>query len=339
MKKLKLVFACMLAVVLALSSLSLGIFADGASDGKTIGETVNLIYVKKNERGTGYSWDNINDVFTMTSMCIDTDDSYGLRLPDGATIMLEGDNVIRASYCAISIEGSVTVKGNGTLTLYSDTYGMVATNADQNKKISFLGGSVKIVSGGDGIYTENMIVTQNDKGKLEVSTTADNSYSINARQIKLLGGKFTADSPICSRDIKITGMDMDLACESSAIVIKGANADDPWGKVKMSMVSVKAGEDRAALSIVDTYSGEKCISTKLKKEYTATSMFYGDSVAGYWDFVTIGIAVLVIAAVVATPFIKHKAELKKVEEAKARARAQEEAARKEAQKQKYDIKK
>ena len=162
MKKIKLTIMCVLALLLV--AVPMCVMAN-ADDDKVISETLNLVYVRKNEAGPGYSWANRTDTFTMTNMCIDTTDEYGLRLPDGATVVLEGNNIIRANYCALSTEGTITFTGSGTLTLYSNNYGIIATNADMNKKVTFFDGKVKIESAGDGIYTENMMVTQNKKAK------------------------------------------------------------------------------------------------------------------------------------------------------------------------------
>ena len=335
MKKIRLSILCIFALLVLIVPMCVMANAD---DSSVISETVNLVYVRKNERGPGYSWANKTDTFTMTNMTIDTTDEYGLRLPDGATVVLEGNNVIRANYCALSTEGSITFTGSGTLTIYSNSYGIIATNADMNKKVTFFGGKVKIESGSDGIYTENMMITQNKKANLEINATGENAYSINARQVKLLGGTYKANSPISSRDIKISRIKLEILGTRPAFNLVGADPEKPYDKIAFNSVSIKLGVDSATLAAAEGYGGESCVSTKVKNEYTATSMFYGDSVPGYWDFVTIAVAILIIAAVIATPYVKNKMELKKVEEAKAAAHAEEERARKEAQKEKYDIK-
>ncbi len=338
MKNIKVISSVLAVLFILLQFSVVGAFAAGESSGNVILETVNLIYVKKNETGTGWSWANRTDTFTMTNLCIDTDDQYGLRLPAGATVVLEGNNVISAKYCAMSIEGDVTFTGSGTLTLKSDSYGMIATNSNQNKKVIFDSGKINIECGTDGIYTQNMVVSQIDKANINV-TTREGGNAVNARQVKLLGGKFTANAPIKAKDVKISNLALSLTCTSPAIVIDNANADDPYAKISFTSVALRGGASADEISDISDYAGEYCLSAKVKKEYTATSLFFGDSVAGYWDFVAIAVAILIIAAVIATPYIKHKNAIKKVEAAKAAAREEEEKFREQRMQEKYEKKK
>ena len=101
-------------------------------------------------------------------------------------------------------------------------------------------------------------------------------------------------------------------------------------------VGIKVGSTSDALADSDKYNGENVISTKIKREYRQKSLFWGDKVAGYWDFVTIGVAVLVVAAVIATPYIKNKRSIAAVDAAKARAREEEKQNRLQAQKENKD---
>lgn len=344
MKRIRLSVISVLTIIFIISSMCVVSFADTAtttsaptektSENGVILETVNLVYANKNMRGSGYFWDNINDTLTITNMTIDTTDSYGLRIPADATLVLEGKNTIRASKCALSLEGNLTVKGTGSLTLYSDGYGINASATDMNKKLTFKEGSVTINSEGDGIYSENAIISQNNKAKLEINVGAADAYAINARQVKLLGGTFKSDASIYSRDIKVSNIALDIESSMPAFIINGAAEGAPYEKVKLTDVSIKAGDASASLSKADAYNGEKCVSTKAHKEYTKTSMFleiFGVSIkgTGYLDFVLIGVAILLVAAFIATPYIKNKKSLSEVEAAKAAAREEEKQNRKQ----------
>jgi len=343
MKRIRLSVISVLTIFFIISSMCVGVAADTAtttsapnektSENGVILETVNLVYANKNMRGSGYFWDNINDTLTITNMTIDTTDSYGLRIPADATLVLEGKNTVRASKCALSLEGNLTVKGSGSLTLYSEGYGINASATDMNKKLTFKEGSVTIHSSGDGIYSENAIITQNNKAKLEINAGAD-AYAVNARQVKLLGGTFKSNSSIYSRDIKISNIALDIESGMPAFIINGAAEGAPYEKVKLTDVSLKTGDASASLSKADAYNGEKCVSTKAHKEYTKTSMFleiFGVSIkgTGYLDFVLIALAVLLVGAFIATPYIKNKKSLSKVEAAKAAAREEEKQNRKQ----------
>ncbi len=296
------------------------------SDAGVILECVNLVYVNKNKRGSGYVWDNINDTLTLTNMTIDTTDGYGLRLPADCTLVLEGKNTIRASKCALSLEGDLTVKGSGSLTLHSEGYGINASSTDMNKKLTFRDGSVTVNSTGDGIFSEYAIVTQNGKAKLEINSGA---YAINARQVKLLGGSFTSNSSIISNDIKISNINLNISSSSPAFIIDGAAQETLYAKVKLTDVKITAGESKDLAEQADAYNGQKHISTTPYKKYTKSSLalewITGKEISGtgYIDFVLLGIGVLIVAAFIATPYILNKKERAKVEAAKAAAREEE----------------
>ena len=68
-----------------------------ASGGVTITETVNIAQANKNMEGHGYSWANRYDILTLDGIHLDTASDYGLRLPKNCTVVLEGDNYIKAA--------------------------------------------------------------------------------------------------------------------------------------------------------------------------------------------------------------------------------------------------
>ena len=291
-------------------------------------ETVNLIFTNRNKKGAGYSWDNINKTMTLTNATIDTTDSYGLRLPEDCTLVLEGKNIIRASGCALSLEGNLTVKGSGSLTLHSDGYGINASSTDMNKKLTFVSGSVTVNSKGDGIYSEYAQVTQNDRAKLEINA-GEGAYAVNARQVKLLGGSFKSNASVFSRDIKVADIKLNITSSASAFIIDGASDDAPYEKIKLSDVKLTAGESESAASLCESYSGQKYVSTTPHKKYTKASLalewITGKEISGtgYVDFILIGVGVLVVGAFIATPYILNKKDKQKIEAAKAAAREEE----------------
>ena len=351
MKKIKLTLLCaafVLCAACAFSVFSSAATVDTSNDinpetnaSGVIVETVNLINANKNQRGAGFFWDNPKDTLTITNMTIDTIDNYGLRLPGGSTLVLEGNNTIKASMCAISVEGSLTVKGSGTLTIISDKYGIVVSTLDMNKKLSFVDGTVKITAGSDGILTENALVTQNDKAKLDIDAGAE-SYAISARQIKLLGGTFSADASLFADDIKIMNIKLDITSSRPALIIDPTAITESKTGISITDCAIKVGDSASALSTKDTYNNENCISTKPDKAYTKTSMFlalFGAEIpgTGWLDFALIGLAVLIVAAFIAVPYIKNHREKGDVAAKIAAAREEEKAnmkAKREASKDK-----
>lgn len=320
MKKTKLALVFSLLLAIAFCIMPCGVCAANALDtsqdttpettaGGVIIQTVNLINANKNQRGTGLFWHNPSDTLTLTNMTIDTPDNYGLRLPDGATIVLEGNNVIKASKVALSVEGNLTVKGKGTLTLVSDDKGIVVSTLNVNKKLTFIDGRITITSGGDGIYTENAIVSQNDRAKLEINTK-NSAYAINARQIKLLGGEYKSNASLFGEDIKLMTVKLDIASDKAAFIIRGASDAAPYEKLSFNDIAMKTGADASSLTEADGYNGESAVSAKVKKTNTKTSAFlelFGVKVPGsnWLDLVLIVLVILVVAAFIATPYIKN----------------------------------
>ena len=318
MKNIKLTLVILLVLTLALGMCSLGAFAavDTSQDttpetttGGVIIETVNLINANKNQRGTGLFWHNPSDTLTITNMTIDTPDNYGLRLPDGATLVLEGNNTIKASQFALSVEGNLTIRGKGTLTLISGDKGIVVSTLNVNKKLTVIEGKLTINSEGDGIYTENAIITQNDRAKVEINTKGG-AYAINARQIKLLGGEYKSNASLYGEDIKLMTVKLDIASDKAAFIIKGADADAPYAKLSINDIAMKAGSDGASLTEVESYGGESVITAKVKKVNTKTSAFlelFGVKIPGsnWLDLVLIILVIVVVAVFIATPYIKN----------------------------------
>ena len=319
MKKMKLSIVISLVLATMLCVLPLGAFAATAIDtsqdttpettaGGVIIQTVNLINANKNQRGTGLFWHNPSDTLTITNMTIDTPENYGLRLPDGATLVLEGNNVIKASKVALSVEGNLTIRGKGTLTLISGDNGIVVSTFDVNKKLTMIEGKVSIQSAGDGIYTENAIVSQNDKAKVEINTQGG-AYAINARQIKLLGGEYKSNASLYGEDIKLMTVKLNIASDKAAFVIKNAG-DAAYEKLSINDIALKTGADANSLSDADSYNGEYAVSAKVKKVNTKTSAFlelFGVKIPGsnWLDFVLVILVIVVVAAFIATPYVKN----------------------------------
>ena len=338
MKKTRLALSILLAALMAFCVMSVAAYgADTTatttssqditfetSESGVVVNTVNLINARKNQHGPGIEWHNPTDTLTLTNATIDTADNYGLRLPEGATIVLEGNNTIRASKVALSTEGALTIKGKGKLTLVSDDVGILVSTLNNNKRLTVVGGNIVINAGGVGISSENAIVNQSEKANVEINTTGG-AYAIDARQIKLLGGKFKSNASLYGEDIKIMTVSLDITSDKAAFIIKGT---DTYDKVSIKDVQMKGGADASALSDIDSYGGQNCITAKTKKVNTKTSAFlelFGVKIPGsnWLDFVLIGVVVLIVAAFIATPYIKNYREKEKIASKIAAAREEE----------------
>lgn len=81
------------AVIIALFSVCSS--AAPASSG-VIKETLDLTRPQKNISGEGYYWNNRENTLELNGINIDTDDEYGIKLIDGATVKLFGKKLY---YC------------------------------------------------------------------------------------------------------------------------------------------------------------------------------------------------------------------------------------------------
>ncbi len=267
--------------------------------------TVNLIGINKSESGSGYKWNNYDSILTLDGLNIETKDDYGLKIPDGATVVLKGDNYIEAKKAAVLIEAKVVFKGSGTLTLVSEI-GIFCSSVDKTDSLSILGGTYKIKSSGVGIVSDFHRVSFSNS-KLTFKTSGE--YAVKAQSITT-GAKtvIKADAPLYGKDkILIESSSITVNTDSKALI-----SDNP---VTFSKVTLKAGDSAKSLSKIDlekaSYDGQKCIKTISKYDGQKKSLFFGDGVPRYVDVIVLilGIGGLVAAVVVPVLYKKKKAML------------------------------
>ena len=151
-----------------------------------------------------------NNTLTLKNVIINVDtagissDTYGIKLPDGATITLEGANIVRAGDTTsgdfsfgIYSDGSVTINGTGIVALIGGTakshsYGMYA-----HSTININGGTVTATGGTASTVSYGMVAndTININGGTVTTTggtTNNNSLSMEAGTITVSGGSVTA---------------------------------------------------------------------------------------------------------------------------------------------------
>ncbi len=267
--------------------------------------TVNLIGINKNVSGSGYKWNNYDNILTLDGLNIKTTDDYGLKILDGATVVLKGDNYIEAKKAAIFLEAKVVFKGSGTLTLISEI-GIFCSSVDSTDSLTILGGTYKIKSSGIGIVSDFHRVSFSNC-KVTVKTSGE--YAVKAQSITT-GAKtvINADAPLYGKDkILIESSSITVNTDSKALV-----SDNP---ITFSKVTLKAGDSAKSLSKIDlknaSYDGQKCIKTISKYDGQKKSLFFGDGVPRYVDVIVLilGIGGLVAVIVVPVLYKKKKAML------------------------------
>jgi hypothetical protein len=308
-----------LSLIIALLTLStLFTFAIPVSAKSIHKSTVNLIGVNKNQSGSGYEWDNYENTLTLNGLNIKTSDDYGLKILDGATVVLNGNNYIEAKKAAVFLEAKVVFKGNGTLTLVSET-GIFCSSADNTDSLSILGGTYKITSSGIGIVSDFHRVSFSNC-KVTVKTSAETA--IKAQSVT------TGANTVIKANGSIYGKDKILIESSSIVVNANASALISENPIVFSKVTVKAGDTPKNLSVIDlnnsSYDGQKSVKTISRYDGQKKSLFFGDDVPRYVDIIVMIVGVLCVVSAVVLPVLYKK---KKVQEAIAKRDAEEKASK------------
>ena len=277
--------ACLaLAVVLLLVPVMTAL--PTVADAAAITKSVNLTNPRKNMVGAGYTWMNLEKTLTLDGLYIDTDDEYGMRIPDGATVILKGKNYISAASYALGVPGNVTFKGNGSLTLIGDT-GLYFYSTDDTTVARILGGTFQITATHVGIRSEytSLSVTA---GEFALDVSAKDGHAILGRTLKLHGGKFSANNAItASLNLEIRAADLSVTANKPALSAQR--------KMTFNDVSFKAGSDEESLKKADAYNGENCVVLKSNADLLGESVLFGESVPMFVDI----LVVILLAALVA----------------------------------------
>lgn len=280
-------FAALLALLAAL--LPLGI---SASDDGVLRETVDLSRPKKDVVGEGYVWQNIGETLKLSGLELHTDDDYGIRLVKGATVELSGKNYISAKKAAIACQGSVTFTGDGSLTLVSED-GIMSYSTENSTVITVRSGSISIEAQSCGIRCESGGITLSG-GVTDISSAGT---ALSARTAKLADCTLTANAPIyTSGTIRITAAALDISSASGAAL----NADGGIITEKVDMTA----DGRS----VDEYNGQAHITTVSNAYRGGTSAILGEGYPRYADVIIAVLAVLLLAALVVTPLLRHRAK-------------------------------
>ena len=263
------------------------------------GETLDLLNVRQNQRGEGYEWANRTDTLTLRGLRIETDDRYGIRIKDGATVVLEGDNYIKASYAALDIEGSATFTGTGSLTLEAGEIGFLNPAGAKNHRVNLTGGTYRITAP-RGIVSERAEWSLTG-GSLTVDATES---AIEGRSVKILGGSLTANAPLrASNDLKISYAALELSASSPVLVSE-----------KSLSLSGLLTKDGKTISSAADYAGENVLSAVPAKRGRTTSLLFGGTVPIYVDYLIFGAAALTVAAILVVPRVRKKKSLQAARE-------------------------
>lgn len=256
-----------------------------------LSSTVNIAEADRNLQGLGYTWDNREDVLTLHGLHIETDSPYGLRLPHNCTVILKGNNYVKAAKYGVACSGTIVFKGSGTLTIDAGEVGMILVSQDDTHKVRVVDGKYNITAGKTGIYSEIASFSFTG-GSMNITMSSADSYAINGRVVNLVGGSFTANAPVNGiHSLTVESVNLDINASAPALSGKYLSVDH---------IKFKNGGE---------YAGENSISATAL--FTARpSLVFGESVPGWVDTVLLGILIIGIGAAIFGPALYRKKKAK-----------------------------
>lgn len=304
MKLFRRKFTALILTLCTVFTMCAVVFPAAVQADNVISKTVNIAIANKNERGAGYEWANRTDVLTLNNLHIDTTDPYGLRLPDNCTVILKGNNTIKAAKYGLACSGTVVFKGSGTLTIEAGDVGIYLVSQDSTHKIRLIEGSYTVKAGTYGVYSEYADFSfVGDKMNIEV--TGENSSAILGRRVNLMGGTFTANSSVEStHELAIEGVNLDITSNRPAFDAK--------------ILSIKDVDMTSNGTAVAEYNGETAITGKSTAKHVRTSAVFGENVPGFVDYICLVILAVGVAAGIFGPALHHKKKKKELYERLAR---------------------
>lgn len=288
------------AVVLTLCMMCAmcAVFSVNVSAGNVITSTVNIAVANKNERGSGYDWANRTDVLTLENLHIETDDPYGLRLPDNCTVILKGDNYIKASKYGIACSGTVVFKGSGSLTVEAGDVGIYLVSQDTTHKIRLIDGTYTVKAGKYGVYSEYADFSFVGN-KMSISVTGEDSSAVCGRRVNLMGGTFVADSSVeATHELAVEGVNLDISSKRPAFSAK--------------ILTIRDVDISANGVTVEEYNDETAIIGKSTAKYVRTSAVFGENVPGYVDYICLAVLTIGVAGGIFGPALRHKKKKKEL---------------------------
>ena len=270
-----------------------------------INSTVNLAYVKQHESGDGYFWDNINKVLTLENFNVNTEDDWGLRLPDNVnnlTIELKGTNTIKAGKYALGCPGNVTVKGSGKLILESGEHAIFVHSKTDSHKFRIFDGEI-IAKGGKTAFYSEVVEFSMIGGSAEFSSNGD--YSVNTRVFSMTGGKATLNGTLrAGHLLRLNEAELYVTDDNKALEIGNLFEYDN--------IKFMSGNSDSALKETDKYSAEKCFKTIPVPPGPRDSIIFGEGTPITVDYILLGCAVVLVLCALVVPIVIKKQKTKKM---------------------------
>ena len=290
MRITKRILAAVFAAAVLLSPLALPTLAG------TVTETVNVQYFKKNTAGDGYYWNNRDEKLTLENLHLTTTSAYGMRIPDGAEVELIGDNYISAASVALALEGDVTFKGTGTLTLEGGQYGLYDYATDGLCIARFMAKALTATGGEAAVRFDTAKFYAENGAKV---TLKSDGLAVSGVVVKFLDCTVDATAPVAaSQLLVIQNADVTVAADKAAL--------DCPRSLTLSNVKLETGASLASLAAAETYAGEHAVRFTHTGRAGRTSILFGDSCPAFVDYILLGVVLLGAAAAIALPIRRQK---------------------------------
>lgn len=305
MKTDKISFSRILSFLTAVASSLCMIFVPlPGNAAKEITQTVNLSRPEKNVTGDGYYWNNRENKLILQGINLSTSDDYGIKLIDGATVELRGDNYISASLAAIAGQGSFTITGDGKLTVISERDGITSYSTEQGEDIRIRGGKIEIRAGECGIRCEGGTVGIVDAELNVAIANADEGYAVLAKHVAFSGGSVKASAPIAAqRTVRVSASELEVDA-------KGRAALSAIESIIFEKVDLAAGNEESSVTDISEYSCQSVIVTRSNAYRDGTSALLGEGFPRYADVLIVIAAIMVLLLIVLVPLLSHRRRTK-----------------------------
>ncbi len=270
--------------------------------------TLNIAAINQNTKGSGYEWNNIDSVLTLSDCEINTSDEYGLKLPANSVVELNGKNVIKASSVGIHCLSSVTFSGSGSLTIIAESIGITCASTSEKDTVRFRSGTITITSEGYGIYSENATLSFTGA---EVNVSAKTN-SLSGNNMQFVSGKINLNPSVKAKGkVEFSGANVEITSDTSAV--------NATRGITFSGCNISVGSNADSLTEADVYNGENCLKLVSTVKEVHTSKIFGENVPAFVDYIIFVLIILMIAAVIFVPiYIKAQKTKKLTEMSKAK---------------------
>ena len=277
--------------VIILIALLISVFPFTASAASPVTSSLDMAMLNQHTSGAGYDWNNSDFVFTMKGLNLSTSDDYGIKLPYGSTVVIEGNNTITAGRYGIQSFGNLTFIGSGTLTINVSDIGIRALTTEDRDNVIFRSGKI-IINARTGIMSDTG-KTVFSGSEIKVTSTVNSVYGAN---ISFVGGSLELTAPVKAKGtVEIKAVNLTVSADAPAITAdKG---------ITLSEVKTEVGSALGSLQSADGYNSENAVKFVSTAKVVKHGMLFGGKLPAFVDYIVFTMIILAATAVIIVPII------------------------------------